>query len=1657
MQGAEEHTPLEQQEVAILEQHRKRKRPLWVRLVRGVLRTLLGFVILFTILRLLIAIPAVQSTLVRGTAKYLSNQLNTRVEVSSFDLRLWDRLELEHVYIEDEYQDTLLYTKTLIADFKTLSFFRQKIEIEELYLANTKFKLLEPTKDGKKNNIQFIVDYFNKDKKTKKGGKTPWAFNATVLKLEHTEFTFNKQRKGDNLFVKLPYASIRINDIDLNNKRVDMRSVVLGRPQAIFEINPPDTTVVRYVPPKSTNETAGIDTLTWSLSLRKFNLENGKMKIDNYLRTSRADSSEIDYDHLRFRDLNIALSDIEIGDGEMNSVLDGLRLKEGKGAVLENFTAKHARVTRRSMEFNDMQIITPDSYLGDTLKFVYPSIQQWNDFVYTVRMDVKLKDSEIAVKDILTFAPVLKKNKFFVLNKDNKVKIDGRIYDKVNQLKGRDINLSVGKSRLKGNFGFFDLMEGPDAVLNLNLNQLNTTVKDIALLLPEVNIPSEYYRLGNLKFNGNFDGFLVDFVAEGKLYTDLGFIQTGIRMDLKNRRKVTYSGNFGLKDFDLGRWLEDENFGKITINYDSTVVNGYGFELNEITANLKSSIDTFTYKNYTYNNILVNGKIDKQFFTGDLAIKDDNIDLVFDGTIDFNDSLPRFDLTTNFKKVDLRPLNLIKRDYQLQGVIRLDLVGDNPNNIVGDASVFGFKLVDDTITYEVDTLYLSSGFNNLATRRDFTVNSDILDANLSSNFDILKVSEILLKFFKTNYPAFSDKLTKGYKIQGDTSFVYKPLIDSAGYNEYFRFKVNIKKTKNLTNLLDPKFKEIKALNVSGRFDSKLNKVEFALDLPEINYANINIKGIDIKLSAIETNCTVFTTAENTIINDSLEIPGVRFLNTVKQDTLTFDIDGGGIGDIFQSLKMRGKLFTYEKGFQAELLSSNIFIHNRKWLLSGDNYVRFTQNSVETKNILLKNGDEVIALNSIGTRGMSLQTENLTLSWLKEFIPIENVTYDGKVFADVRVEDIFKLKNITSQNRIDSVYFKDRYWGTLNVKANLKNRKSPLKLEAKLNNDRKERVYLAGSYNLPSAKNSFRPANHLNFKAETRNFPLDVIEYFLGNNISDTRGVVDADVIFTGTPQKPKLTGNARIRDATIKVDYLQTRYMIDEAVINVTENGFLLGGFKRKDIDGNLVTGTILRDEQGNQALAQGAIYHVGLRNFMFNLVINSDKFLVLNTEEEDNSLFYGQAIAAVTLRVTGELSSPDLYIEGTSLRNTRIYLPLSYQRSASEVNFIQFVNKEDTLKSRVERSLNVPIGVSIEMDLNINPLAEIFMIFNEQSGDIIRGNGTGNLKIILTRTGEFQMFGEYEIEKGDYLFTYQSFFINKPFEVRKGGTIQWDGDPYEATIDLVAYYKNLDVPPYNLILEYIPDDATSTLARRSTKVELSMELKGDLFKPDISFDIRFPNIDQQLRAFVENKMTIVRADKNELNRQVFGLIILGSFLPSDESFASSYLSGSVVSNTLSEMLSNQLSIYLTNLLSEVVIGDVEFISSFEIDVNYRNYQLAESANSPSSANFGTGNEFQLGSRTGLLNDRVIVNIGGNIGSTAVGSTGTYVRGDFEIEWLISEDGRIRLRAYNRSEPNILASGTRLKFGTGISYRQEFNTFSEFLEGLKRSVKSKKE
>ena len=842
-------------------------------------------------------------------------------------------------------------------------------------------------------------------------------------------------------------------------------------------------------------------------------------------------------------------------------------------------------------------------------------------------------------------------------------------------------------------------------------------------------------------------------------------------------------------------------------------------------------------------------------------------------------------------------------------------------------------------------------------------------------------------------------------------------------------------------MIDPKLGMLQDIDLNGRYNGNNDSLIFYLEVPQITYDKIRLADVYVHMDALKSEGDLDIVVDSTIINGKPRLNTFTFLSILQSDTIDFAINiSTDTPNLFDQVNLNGLFYLPDSvDYALQLRRSNLSLLQTPWAIDEDNLIRFGQGQISAENFSLSNQDRKIHIRNNGNKGLRVQLANFHFSFLDDLWDYDPLNFSGNFDMLVQVDDVFKMEGLNAVMTGEDFYINKDNFGRFSLEATAPNIKSRLNALVTLRKD-STWMEVQAKYNLADLGDKSvirrqiplpRQKNYLDLNAKFGGFPLSIAEYWLGGGMSETHGIFTADLQIKGLTNELGATGAIVARNGGFTLNALKTHYTFREGTIKMTPDLFD-------------ATGTVIYDKYGNSAVVEGGITHQHLRHMGLAARMQTRRFLGIDLAKGDNDLFYGRAIGSGEVVFSGDFQRPNIYINGTVGDSTYIVIPVTDQAERNELDFVKFTNKHQGTQ-QTSTGTNTKIkGLNLEMDLQITEVAELELIFDEKAGDILRGRGRGNVRILLPRAQEFQMYGEVTVSSGNYLFTLYD-VINKDFRISPGGKINWNGDPLNAQIDISAEYKDLKTSLTTFIQEYLVNapPAEQLQAKQATDVDLILGLKGDLFSPAISFDIGFPNLQGIMANLAENKLNVLRQEQNEMNKQVFGLIVLGQFLPSDLSFNSTEL----FANTLSEYFSNQLSLLLTDLFSEVV-GNGKTISSLDFEFDYNRVTSEDLTNSQSTT-FGDAVEINL--RSGLLNERLSLDIGGNFEFGQTTTNGTFFGENIVLEYAISENRDLKIRLYERRDQDI-GGDRRIQVGTGLSWRKEFNSFSEFW----KSVKGKK-
>ncbi len=1570
-----------------------------------------------------VQIPSVQRWGVNKLTAYFEEQWGANVKIDGFRLGFTEMLAIEGLLMETPQGDTLIAIGELRCSFNAhlMSLVMSRLDLSSLYLKDVYFNMI---REEGVYNYQFIADYF----KTGDSGdkKKPFRLKLEEVSLVKVNFLLDQKDKGFRLRSSIPAGSMQFNDISLPDALFDFSSIWINKPDVEISISEDrrdiqtEEDIIEVI-----EEALETDTLAdpdFRIIAQRFLLDGGNFRMHNN-RTYDWEKRQKDAFDSQFIDLNdvyIELESVSVAEVDVEAVICMIRFKTESGFDLQRLQAGQFRMNAQMIQLEQFDLQTPTSHLKDALTFRFRSFEDFDDFEGKIMMDAGLKDSYLSMQDLFYFSPQLKNNRFFINHNKDKIVLTGRVRGRVNNLRGEDLLITLpGNTTFKGEFSGRDFTTPNETILNINIEDLNTNIQSIKQLIPGLTLPENFNKLGRIRFSGRFDGFYEDFVTYGTLQTDLGQIKTDIQMNIvEGTSKASYRGKIEANNFNLSKWIDNEDFGRIS--FKAEVKNGIGLTLETVNANMVASVSSLVFKKYEYKNIQFNGSLKRNLISGKLNVKDENMDFTFDGTIDYLSEYPEFDFVSEINNLDLFALNLVNKPLIVSGDIKSNIKIRDISSMDGTASLKDVVISGGEKSFTViDSLYITASFIDQP-YKTFELSSDILDLSLLGQYDFTSIYPAITNILVNKHPNFSTLL--GIKDVPETI-----------HSNDFAFDLNLKDSRNLLDIFNIPIDRIRDLKFNGSFINQGNaSFQYEINqlvLPSFSMANVQIDSLLLVAYGNDDNSDLIFNFTHGIIS-GVDIKPLDGNITLNNDTLAFNFGSASILKSFENLDINGKFFMVEDKYHVSFDFLEFEALNNRWKIAEKNFIQFSDSSIYTRNLRFSNGQGIIDISSVENFGALIQGNDIDIAIFNKSLESTGFKFTGDASFKAEIDNIKTLEGLRVETGIRRFGLNDLQLGKLNASANMTDSKSNLIFNANIG-DVDKTLYVNGYYVLPGSDMTGKKYIY-ELDADFDHFPLKVSEFFLNNLIKDTEGTVLGKFSLKGDSLLREVGGELRILNAASRLSFLGTRYTIPDGLVKINNTYINLDSI-------------ILGDDLNNKALLRGGMTHSLFDDIRMNLRISSPMFQVLNLQKDENDLFYGKAQGKIDVQIGGTFEETDITVVAETGPNSVISIPLSSAKEAKEQNFIIFINREDgSQEANKVASLK---GLNLLMNVAITPDAELQLIFDERTGDVIKGSGRGNIVMELPRNGDFQMNGEFEIEKGEYPFK-ALVVLDKAFSVKRGGTIIWYGDPLNAYIDLEAEYKGLRTSPYNFISDYIRGDENITKeAKKPTDVDLSLKLTGQLLQPAIQFDIQFPTLVGELKNYADNKLRTISADPNELNRVAIGLLAFRGFLPQASDLLSTSAISSTLSSTLTEWVTNQMRVYVNEYLLDTLSRN-SFISGLDLDFglilnpDFADRDLQELP--------GLGqSQFFIRPRFQLFDDRVVVDFGLNTIGNLNTETGGGFGGDINVEYAFGLARRLRLRLYSQDQPAVF--GRRTVFGTGLVYRREYDSFSDIFRFRRQS------
>ncbi len=1333
----------------------------------------------------------------------------------------------------------------------------------------------------------------------------------------------------------------------------------------------------------------------WYYHTNEIRLKDCNLQYKNKDKQDKLSNLQFNPNNINISNLNLNINKIKFLKDSVSANINNLSFSEQSGITLTK-TKGILAFGKNSFGIKALRAKSQYSYLS----LEYFNIQKdstteaENDFT-KIPFSIKINSFSTSYNDLKIFFP-----KFPKINYPFNMK--GILKGTVDNINGSNIFINAGtNTQLHTNFDIKGLPNLNETFIFLNVKNLSTNITDLAKLIPvirksdEVNFPASFNQFGNIEYSGNFSGFIDNLVAYGEFKTELGNLKTDIGIKLTEDNSLVYSGFLNTTSLNIGKLIKSEkDLSNITMDIS---IQGYRTMDKHFNAYINGTIDSIDYKNYKYEKIEMNGLLSNNRFNGKISLKDPNAKMEFNGKVDFANEIPEFDFTASVHDLRLDKLKIAPKlkNSSINADIHALLYGSNLDDIKGDIQLFDGTIETENNSFKLDSFIVRS-MDYGPNKKAITINSNILDAELKGNYSLKTIPNHFKGLLANYLPSlFSTKENTTYNT-----------------NCNFNFSLKTKLLNELLQTINPQIIIADNSELEAHYTDNTRDLLIEGYSDEIKINTIHANSINFYFKTDSSKLSSNIRSESLFIGNLLPLYNFTLSQQSQNDTLNTNIfwnnweEQTNSGAIFTrstfNKSASGDIYT-----STDLSPSSIIINDTTWSIQPSSFY-FNPNGFKVNTFRTHHLNQEISLNGYmyktGSNQLSAYFRNIDLGEVTSFLNLKELSIGGILTGEVEVKENLESPIISSDLVINQLSVNHDEVGKLNINSSWDQEKKAVILETKAERGDIFPI-VGGGYFSPQNKD-------YNFDFRVDSVPLGFLNLYISKIAQNLKGTASGNINLHNGSDRLELEGDFKVNKTKFDIDLLKTYFYLEDSV--------------RLTSDSLVFKNMTVTDSYGKKGTFTGEILHNNFYDMSYNLYARANNMSVLNTTVQDNPYYYGNVFASGDLSVTGKTYDINIDIQGKSEPKTILYIPITDKEESLDNNFIQFVNHSDTTlfsgtsqPEDIEYNVNLS-NFSMNMGIEITPDAQVQVIFDPSVGDILRSTGNGYLQIQISKEGEINFYGDYTAERGDYLFSLEN-VVNKRFDINKGGTVIWEGDPYDALIDITATYKiKTSIQP--LVAPSSDEINENSEIYKRIPINCDLILGDRLSQPSVKFDISAPTMEESTQNIIEDAINT----EEELNRQVLSLLILNKF------FTPSYNAGSGSGNqvntaaltTTSEMLSS----YLSNWLSQIS-------NDLDIGINYRPEDEISTE------------QIEVALSTQLFNNRVSLN--GNVeygGYSAVQQNTSNIVGDFDMDVKLNKSGSLRAKAYTHSNDDFSYDNSPTTQGVGLSYQEEFDTFGELLK-----------
>ena len=1187
-------------------------------------------------------------------------------------------------------------------------------------------------------------------------------------------------------------------------------------------------------------------------------------------------------------------------------------------------------------------------------------------------------------------------------------------------MRSRGIRVGYGQhTDLTVRMRLFNYDREEDLIMDYKVKEGKVDFAEVYRLLPGIELPPWFPNVGRGTLDGQFIGGTRDFVVKADLLSDIGEVEGNLHLVTpQGPGPIEYEGRVRTANLNVDALGAVPEFQSRYLNFNG-YVNGKGTNLGEanleLTGGLANSevmgfeLDSVRTKEVVINGYEIKGAVELLDRQGNASV---SVDMVAEPGGDH-----RYNIFGDVANLDLDHYGIIPGDsILLTTILNARIKGDSIENYTGKLRFFQIRLDrPGTDSLRLNNVVLSSNVKD-DLQRDLTLKSSVATMHVDGRFRINEAITVGSRLAKeiSLYILNDDSLITQY-------YAEKEIVPSN-----IAFNDTIVTKAGLNDLLDffrvPAYVQPGTQAAFTLLHDGTDQLHLDLQSDTIRYETVGLydNTVDFDLQKSETE-------NNLLLTGQAASQVVEFGENIRLERLKINPEGNDRNlELFVAAQQPDLGNRYVLDIETEFFANGeIMTHIRpgpsRVNIKGDIWRFGEKNLIRRRDAKPPSQGEAAEslIQQIMVRDMKFYKEdksilingNISSDPADELRVIVNDFPIGEILKiteqDLGIDGVINMASITGRllteevpyisGRAEIGNFRYKTIDSLDINGTLGwpfiGGKDYVGLAAKVKRENIDSLDFYGSYNLR--------VDSLDFSANPSSIPLRWVQPFLGEEITNLNGQISLDTLHIGgTTQKPTINGALRMKGVGARVTYLNNEFFLGNNSLVFNNETLSISRLK-------------IFDKEGGSAVVHGNIFYPSLKDIRLNLLLDEiDDFVIMDTRKRHSSDFYGHIVLrGDSARIRGSVNNLQLGARVSTADNTWLDIPLDDYTTANGLDYVTFVaGGEEVVLVKEETDLT---GIGMKVTVNATPGARVRLILDEQVGDIIEARGEGAITMEITENGEFSMSGVYELIEGNYLFTAEN-IVNKKFVVQPGGRIIFNGDPYNAELDLTAIYK-------------VNADISDLLGDQSGRVPVNilMNMTGSLEEPVIRLSLQVDELRQQDVLGLASYFRRIEYDEQELNKQVVSLLLFGRFSGNTTGNANSTATG--VTSSISELISNQ--------------------------VNYWISQAFEDANLNFEVNTNEFQDVELAIETTLFQDRVTIERNGTLISN---QSQSVTLGDLSVQIKLlplldsatvvpADAGQLVLEIFNREDASLNAAANVTR-GAGFFYKKDFDRIPDLFK-----------